>query len=298
MNITLRQLEYVVAVDEHRNFQRAADSCFVSQPGLSAQVAQLEGMLGARLFERGRSGVLVTDAGVVAVAGARRVLTEARDLADAVRAVSAPLTGTLKLGVIPTIAPYLLPNVLPSLKKEFPGLRFLLRESQTSVCLEQLKNGELDVVLLALEVDLEGFEVMPLLEDRFLVAMAVDDPLTKKKRVGDSDLENREVLLLEDGHCLRDQALSVCTRMGASEFGDFRAGGLNTLLEMVGQGLGVTLLPQMAVAQEAERRKGVEVRRFRGREPFRTIGLVWRRESARAEEFHELGRALKKAAKP
>lgn len=293
---SLRQLEYVVAVARERNFQRAADSCFVTQPGLSAQIAALEDLLGTRLFERSRRGVLLTQAGEVAVAAATRVLAQSHDLVEAVKAVSAPLTGTLRLGVIPTIAPYLLPKVLPSLRRNYPELRFWLREAQTSVCLDQLRSGELDLVLLALEVELDGFEVLPLLDDNFLVAMAANDALAKKRVIDDADLNGREVLLLEDGHCLRQQAMSVCSRLGATEQGDFRAGGLATLLEMVAGGAGLTLLPEMAVAMEAERRPNLIVRRFRRPEPLRQVGLVWRKESAREDEFRGLGRALKKAA--
>ena len=200
MNLTLRQLEYFVAVADHRSFQRAAKSCAVSQPGLSAQLAQLEEQLGARLFERSRSGVLITRAGSALLGRARRVLLEARDLEEAARAHTEPLSGELRLGVIPTIAPYLLPGALPAMRAKYPRLRLLLREDQTGRLVEQLWRGELDLLLLALEAPLERLETFELFRDPFLLALPPGHRLARRKRVRERELASEPVLLLEDGH--------------------------------------------------------------------------------------------------
>lgn len=289
---TLRQLEYVVSVADHLSFSRAAAACHVTQPGLSAQIQQLESLLDLRIFERDRRKVLVTPAGQEIVRRARAILAATDELVDATRAHTRPLTGTLRLGVIPTIAAYLLPERLPAVRERYPELRLLLREEQTAVLLRLLAEGKLDVLLLALEADLGDVETLALFEDPFVLATPRAHRLARKKKVSEAELAGEQVLLLDDGHCLRDQALSVCSHAGAAELGDFRASSLTTLAQMVASGLGVTLLPAMAVHVEADPRDDIATVPFAEPVPHRTIGLAWRRTSPRAEEFVLLGRML------
>ncbi|MDJ0853170.1 MAG: LysR substrate-binding domain-containing protein, partial [Myxococcota bacterium] len=204
---TLRQLEYVVAIADHGSFHAAARACHVTQPGLSTQIRQLEELLGLRLFERDRRKVLVTPAGEDLVRRARRVLEEAGHLVEAARVYSRPLCGRLRLGVIPTVAPYLLPRVLPAVRKRYPELVLQLHEGQTAELLDRLQRGELDLLLLALEAKLASVETLALFEDPFVLAAPASHRLATRKRVCEADLANEPLLLLEDGHCLRDQAL-------------------------------------------------------------------------------------------
>jgi LysR family hydrogen peroxide-inducible transcriptional activator len=297
MQPSLRQLECIVAVADHLNFSRAAESIHVTQPALSAQVQQLETMLRLTLFERDRRRVLVTPAGEELVARARRVLAEVGDLVERARILREPFTGTLRLGVIPTVAPYVLPLAFPALRRAFPGLRVLLREGQTSTLVAEALDGRLDLLLLALEADLGGLETRPLYRDPFVLIAPRGTLPAGRKTVRTEELAELDILLLEDGHCLRDQALSVCRSGGARELGDFRASSLNTLVRMVSSGQGATLLPAMAVDHEVHRADGLEVRPFAGRggqggrggTPARTIGLAWRPSSARAEELRAIG---------
>jgi len=288
---TLRQLQYVAAIAEHGSFQAAATACHVSQPGLSAQVRQLEEHLGLPLFERGRKPVLVTAAGAEIVRRAREVLTGVAELEEAARSLAAPLTGPMRLGVIPTLAPFLLPRVLPALRREHPALRLELHEARTEELVAGLGDGQLDLLLLALEAPLGELETRPLFSDPFLLAVPRGHRLASRKRVRERDLAGETVLLLDDGHCLREQALSVCSRAGASELGDFRASSLTTLAQMVASGTGVTLLPELAT-QDAQRRldRDLVLVPFSRPAPKRTVGLAWRRSSPRGEEFEELGK--------
>jgi LysR family hydrogen peroxide-inducible transcriptional activator len=288
MRPTLRQLEYVVAVAEHASFHRAAEACHVSQPGLSAQIKQLESQLGVQLFERDKRRVLITAAGQETVTRARRLLRDCDELVDAARMFDAPLAGPLRLGVIPTIAPYLLPQILPAVRAAHPELRLRLREDQTDKLLAMLDSGELDLLLLALEADLGEVEALPLFRDHFLLAAPADHPLCARDQIDETLLGGEQVLLLEDGHCLRDQALGVCGRVGAHEMGDFRATSLSTLTQMVAGGEAITLLPQLAVAVECARDASFCLRPFREPQPFRTIGLAWRPSSPRAAGYREL----------
>lgn len=293
MSPTIRQLEYVVAVAELRSFHEAARRCHVSQPGLSAQIRQVEETLGVRIFERDRRHVLVTPEGQVIVRQARRVLAEAGELLSAAEGVGGEgLVGTLRMGVIPTVAPYLLPQALPRIRERYPKLRLLLYEGQTHDIVARLHDGKLDLLLLALEADLERAETHPLFRDDFVLAVRSGHPLSKRKRVEDKDLATDEILLLDDGHCLRDQALPVCRRARAREIGDFRAGSLATLAQMVASGLGMTLLPRIAVPVEASRGAGLVTRPFRAPAPFRTIGLAWRPTSVKKRSFVELGELI------
>jgi len=289
---TLRQLEYAVAVADHRHFGRAAAACGVTQPGLSTQLRELEDQLGVVLFERGRAGVVVTPEGQKVTEQARGILGAARELVEVGRALGRPLAGSLRLGVIPTVAPYLLPRVLPGLQGAYPELELLLREDQTARLVEHLAAGELDVLLLALEAELGDSVELPLFRDRFQLVVRRDHALARRRRVRESDLEQTELLLLDDGHCLRDQTLIACRARGARERANFRATSLGTLTQMVASGIAATLLPELALASEVAARADLVAVPFERPEPYRTIGLAWRRGTARAAEFRLLASHL------
>ncbi len=289
MKITLRQLEYLTTLAELRSFHKAASACHVSQPALSTQIKQLEDQLGLKLLERNQRMVLVTLAGEEIVRCAHKVLNGANDLIEAAQILTLPMSGTLRLGVIPTIAPYFLPRVLPKVRKLFPDLRLLLYEEKTDVLVKQLHEGRLDLALLALGVELGNLETMDLFQDRFLLALPGQHPLAKKELVQQTDLFDQEVLLLEDGHCLRDQVWPVCESGGAHELGDFRASSLSTLTQMVSSRVGITLLPEMSLNVEIGRSEHIELRRFQKPEPFRIIGLTWRRSASRKADFQLIG---------
>lgn len=293
MNLpTLRQLEYLVAVADERSFHAAARACHVSQPGLSQQIQQLESLLEVRLFERDRRHVVITPAGQALAERARRLLTGARELVEAAGSFVRPLCGPLRLGVIPTIAPYWLPRVLPQVRRRHPELRLLLREDRTASLVEALEQGELDLLLLALDVPLGSAVSYPLFDDPFVAALPEAHPLARRARLAQRDLAGESVLLLEDGHCLRDHAWAVCQQGGASEWGDFRASSLGTLSQMVASGAGITLLPEMAVPVEADGVDGLVCRPFRAPVPVRRIGLAWRATSPREAEFRMLAGSL------
>jgi len=294
MQPTLRQLEYLVAVADRGSFHAAARACHVSQPGLSAQIQQLEAQLELQLFERNRRRVLLTLGGEEIVRRAREVLASVGQLVEAARVASAPMTGRLRLGVIPTIAPYLLPRVLPRVRARYPDLHFELHEGQTADLLERLRRGELDLLLLALEAPLGNVETLALFRDPFLVAMPASHRLAARKRLSEADLGDDEVLLLEDGHCLRDQALAFCNQAGVEEAADFRATSLPTLVQMVAGGSGVTLLPTLAAPVEGKA-ENLALVSFREPAPYRTIGLAWRPTSSRGGEYRQLGELMKQA---
>ena len=288
---TLRQLEYVVAIADHGSFGAAARACHVTQPGLSSQIQQVEHLLGATLFERDRRKVLVTRVGEEIVARARDVLLRVDHMVEASEALERPFSGEIALGVIPTVAPYLLPEVLPRARVRYPDLRFRLHEGQTHELLALLDRGELDLLLLALEADLGNVATASLFEDPFVLAVPEGHRLAKRRSVTEGGLAGEPMLLLTDGHCLRDQALSLCTQAGVREASDFRASSLPTLVQMVAGGAGMTLLPSLSLAVEGKT-PGISVVRFRKPAPHRTIGVAWRPSSPRAGEFEELGAAL------
>jgi len=298
MNVpTIRQLECFVAVSDTLNFRLAADRCFITQPALSAQVQQLEQLLGTQLFERNRRSVLPTAAGTALVDGARRILSDLNDLTESAQSFGSPLTGTLRIGVIPTVAPYVLPAAMAHVAKRHPKLRILLREGQTEDLVTALHEGSLDVLLLALEADLRGATTMELRKDTFVLAVPPNHRLHQRKRVRMSDLAGEQVLLLEDGHCLRTQTLPLCTTAGACEVGDFRASSLTTLVQMVAAGVGVTLLPEMSIAAEALPTRDLGIVPIAGG-PSRTIGLCWRPTSMRTPEFRLLGETIRSGTTP
>ena len=274
--VSLRQLQYAVAVADTLSFRAAAERCHVAQPSLSAQLAQLEEALGVRIFERDRRRVMLTTAGREVIDRARRVLREADDLVQTAARAADPLGGRLAIGVIPTISPYLLPAVAPALRKAYPRLTIIWREDKTADLVRALQTGTLDAALLALEADLGDVEREVIAKDAFVLATPPRHPLgVSASAARTAELREAPVLLLDDGHCFRDQALAVCSRARVRE-GEFRATSLSTLAQMVAGGAGVTLLPELAVPTEVTR-SGLRVRAFADPVPFRTIGLVWRR---------------------
>jgi len=288
---SLRQLQYAVAVAETGSFRKAAEVCHVAQPSLSFQLALLEQQLGVVLFERRKKGTLVTSAGAPLITQMRVVLTAADDLLDAARASSDPLAGELELGVIPTVSPYSLPLLVGPLRDALPRLAVRWVEDKTPNLRDALAEGRLDGALLAIEADIGDVEVYPVLKDRFMLAAPLGHPLAKSKRpLKLDDLHDAPVLLLDDGHCLRDQALPLCHAAKARTL-ELRATSMATLVQMVASGLGVTLVPELALPVE-NRLGGLAVRAFANPQPFRTIGLVWRRHSPRAATLRAVGKAM------
>jgi len=285
---TLRQFQYAVAVAESLSFRRAAERCHVSQPSLSAQLAQLENALGVRLFERDRRRVLLTAPGRDIIERARAVLRETDDLVELARRAGDPLNGTLRVGVLPTISPYLLTRLRRALRGSYPGLTVIWIEDKTSVLMRSLDAGKLDAALLALESDIGDVEKEIVGYDPFVLATPANHPLgARSVPARPSELRGASVLLLDDGHCFREQALAFCSSARAHEL-EFRATSLPTLAQMVADGVGVTLLPRLAVPTEA-RRAEICVRPFAEPAPGRTIGIVWRKRSP-------LGPALRQVA--
>ena len=276
---TLRQLQYLAAVAETGSFRRAAERCAVSQPALSAQIAAVEAGLGVRLFERDRRRVLPTAAGQELLDRARRLLVDADDLTEAARRLGDPLAGTVRVGVIPTISPYLLPEVVPALRRKQPRLNVQWIEDKTDVLAARLHEGSLDGALLAMEPRLGEFAHEIIGDDPFLLAAPRTHPLAATRAPARlADLRGAGVLLLDDGHCLRDQALAVCAKGEAEELG-FRATSLATLVQMVASGAGVTLLPRLAAPAES-RRTDLALRAFAAPSPHRTLALIWRPHAA------------------
>jgi LysR family hydrogen peroxide-inducible transcriptional activator len=296
---TLRQLEYIVAVAEEGHFGRAALRCAVSQPALSKQIAEAEGLLGVRLFERSRPQVRVTVEGVQLIEQARRVLMEARELAHVVQTARGEAVGAIQLGCIPTLAPYVLPGLMSGLREATPGLKVGLVEAKTDALLQGLRAGRLDVLLLALPVDgTDGLEVEPVWEDPFVLALPQGHPLEEDGSAAELDvLKGWELLLMEEGHCFRSHALDVCTT-ASGKVSVIAASSMTTLVLMVEQGMGATLLPQSALEVELGRAQGVVVRAFRAPAPRRSVGLCWRSGSALTEIIKALRAALLSRPRP
>ena len=284
---SLRHLRHLVALAEHRHFGRAAAACLVTQSALSASLKALEAVLDASLIERSKRSVMVTPLGRDMVARASLILRHVDDLVDAAGGVE-PLCGELRLGVIPTIGPFLLPRVLPALRDAHPELSLYLREDQTAALLDRLASGDLDAMLLAFPYPCGKVETMIFADDPFLVAMPLGHPLAAHERIDQRALADETLLLLEDGHCLRDQAIAACNLEGAEKAGAFQATSLHTLVQMVDNRLGLTLLPKMAVDAGITRGTRVTVRSLAG-SVSREIGLVWRGSSSRGPEFALLG---------
>jgi LysR family hydrogen peroxide-inducible transcriptional activator len=275
--MNLRDLQYLTAVAELKHFGKAAAACHTSQPTLSMQLKKLEEMLGITLFERSNKRVMITPIGEAIVERAQRILREAEEITATAKMAQNPYAGKFRLGVFPTLAPYFLPLAIPSLRKKFPQLQLLLVEEKTPALLEKLKAGTLDAALLALPIAEDGLETAPLFDDPFLLAVPHNHTLAKRKIIRQNDIADECLLLLEDGHCLRAQALEVCHMAGASEQQEFRATSLETLRHMVTAGVGITLIPRLAM----QKKDGIAYIPFAKPAPSRTIGLVWRKISAR-----------------
>ena len=291
---TLRQLEYLVAVADHGTFGSAADACHVSQPAMSAQIAELEQRLGITLFERDRRGARVTPEGEAVVVAARRVIDEAAQLVRIASDRRGDLVGELSLGVIPTMAPYLLPTAVREIRRRYPSAELKLRELRTVELVDALLAGTLDLGLLASPVpELErGVDFVELARDPFVLALPEGHPFAGSSRIPQSALSGLPMLLLEDGHCLRVHAENACSQIGAGTLGSIQATGLPSLSQMVAAGMGATLLPACAVEVEARPGSGLTTRRLRRPEPYRTVVLAWRANSPRAERFEAIAEGL------
>jgi len=290
---TPRQLRYLVALAEHGHFGRAAQACGVTQSTLSAGLKELEATLGVTLVERTRRSVLVTPLGQQVVERARRLLAETEDLVELARAGRDPLAGRLRLGVIPTIGPYLMPPALARLKRAFPKLQLYLREEQTAPLLEKLAAGALDLVLIALPYDTGDLEIMTIAEDEILLAAPAGHVLAGQPLVKDAQLRDQPLMLLEDGHCLRAHALEACNLTGAGRNEIFQGTSLRTLVQMVASGLGLTLVPRIAVTAELPPGGAVCAVPLGPGRHARTLALAWRRGGAQADAYRRLGAVLK-----
>ena len=280
-DLKLKDLRYLVAVADTRHFGRAAERSFVSQPTLSAQLKKLEEYLGVQLIERAPKRVALTAAGEEIVERARRILEASEEIVELAKGHRDPLAGRIKLALLPTIEPYLLPNVAAKLRKQLPRLELMLYEYQTDPMLEKLHSGEIDVGILALPVQSDGLDSQELYKEPFTVAMPAGHKLAQRSSIKVDDLAHETLLLLEDGHCLRDQALDICSSTDVHEKQDFRATSLETLRQMVASGVGITLLPELAGRGAYGAARGVTIKPFAKPVPTRTIGAVWRKSTAR-----------------
>jgi len=294
---TLRQLQYLKLLSEHGSFSRAAEAAHVTQPTLSAGIQELEKILGTPVVDRNRSGVIFTAAGEEAIARASAILANTEDLVQAARGAGQPLSGRFRLGVIPTVAPFLLPKALPMLRQRFPKLRLFLREDLTHRLIAGLKSGALDAALIALPYDMTGLDWAHVDDDELMAAFPANHPLTASKKVSAEGMEGEELILLEDGHCLREHALAACG-LAPPKHGDeesFAATSLPTLVQMVGSGLGVSFLPAMAVDAGLADAAHVSVRPLDAEDASREIVVAWRAGSSRAIEGRLLAEVLQGA---
>jgi len=292
-NITFKQMKYFEALVQHGHFGRAAAACSISQPALSVQIREMELELGAPLFERGARLVRLTALGEDVARRVRAILAAVEELGDVARADGQGLSGRLRLGVIPTIGPYLLPRVIGALSQAHPGIEFHVRETLTERLIGEMLEGRLDTAIVALPVSERTLEEVPLFEESFVLVRPAQDA---DKPVPDAeDLREMRLLLLEEGHCFRDQALTFCNLRTATPREALDASSLSTLVQMVGAGVGVTLIPEMAVPVET-RSAEVSIARFRAPEPTRRVGMIWRRSSPLAPQLHRLAEVVRAAA--
>lgn len=292
--MTLQELRYLVAVADQRSFIRAAEACHVGQPTLSTQLKKLEEILGVTLFERNKHRLIPTPIGEMIIEQARSALDVVARIKELAHLGLDPMTGPLRLGVIPTLGPYLLPCLLPRMRALFPQLHLFLREDLTANLLERLRKGRLDALLLALPVRGGDLEAMELFREPFTVALPVGHPLTAKRAIREKELAGQNVLLLEEGHCMRDQALAICGAGLSDEREELKATSLETLRQMVAAGIGCTLLPKLAAMPGVGSVQGdlVEIRPFAPPAPFRTIGIVWRQRYPRDATVRGLAKLI------
>ncbi|ABR73769.1 DNA-binding transcriptional regulator OxyR [Actinobacillus succinogenes] len=295
--MNIRDLEYLVSLAEFKHFRRAADACNVSQPTLSGQIRKLEDELGITLLERTSRKVLFTQSGLLLVAQAKQVLREVKLLKEMASNQGKDMTGPLHVGVIPTVGPYLLPYIMPVLKESFPELELFLYEAQTNQLVDQLETGRLDCAIVAMVVETEPFIQVPLFNEKMLIAVSEAHPWAKEKNIPLDYLKGTEVLMLDDGHCLREQALGYCFAAGASENSHFQATSLEMLRNMIAANAGVTLMPELAVLNEGQRR-GVKYIPCINPEPQRTIALIYRPGSPLRARYERVANAVKKAVRP
>ncbi|KCZ55630.1 LysR family transcriptional regulator [Hyphomonas beringensis] len=294
---TLRQLQYLVALGETGSFSRAAEACHVTQPTLSAGIKELEEMLGVKLAEREARGAKLTHAGQLAVTRATALINDAHALVQTVQSAGALLTGPFHLGAIPTIAPFVLPAAVRALSETYPNLKLYLHEDKTSRLIDQLRTRTLDAALIALPWDVHGVETLPLFDDEFLFAAPINHPLAKKNGLSPEDLANEDILLLEDGHCLRDHALSICRMKTGENKGQVAATSLGTLVNMIAGGLGVSLLPKLATDNGLATGPDVALREFVRPVIGRQIGIAWRTGSPREADARKIGEIVKTAVR-
>ncbi len=295
--MNLRDLRYLVALADHKHFGKAAGASFVSQPTLSTQIKKLEDELGMALIERNPRNVLLTEVGEAVVARARIMLREADEIKNIARRARDPEAGSLRLGIFPTLGPYLLPHVVPAIVKRFPKLEMQLFEEKTATILTRLHEGTLDAGILALPIHDDSLHVEFLFEETFVLATPRSHPLAKAKKIKLDDLAEENLMLLDEGHCLRDQALEVCRLAGAGERSGFRATSLETLRHMVAANAGTTLLPALAVHSPAPETDNVVLVPFATPQPHRRIAMVWRRTSALTAFLYRLAPILKAVPK-
>ena len=289
--LTLRQMRYFKALASARHFGKAAELVHVSQPALSAQIMEMENHLGVKLVERSRSGVFLTRKGEEVLARTRAILAEVDQLELSARTSSGTLEGRIRIGVIPTLAPYLVPRLVPHLRQVYPAIEIELKESVTSRLVADLGEGLLDAVVAALPIETDGLSTKPLFSDRFYMAMADDERNILMSPLTEDQVDVEQLLLLEEGHCLRDQALAVCSTAGKRRLVSFGATSMTTLLQMVANGMGMTLIPEIAIATEAAR-NSIRIVPFAAPEPAREIGLIWRRSSPRERDMEALAAAI------
>jgi LysR family hydrogen peroxide-inducible transcriptional activator len=294
--ITIRQMRYFEALASTRHFGKAANLVNVSQPALSAQIAEMENFLEIRLVERSRSGAFLTAEGQELLPEIRSILESIDRLQSRVKTGQGPLRGRLRLGIIPTVAPYLVPRLVPDVRQHYPDLNIELKESLTATCLDDLKHGKLDCAIVALPVPAEGIEAEMLFEDRFLIASAADESTILISPMTEDNVDVERLLLLEEGHCLRDQALAVCGTAAGRRVANYGATSMATLLQMVSHGMGITLIPEIAVRAEGARNR-MRIVPFAEPQPSRRIGLVWRSSaSAKRRDFEALAKVVRKSA--
>lgn len=289
---TIKQMGYLVALNETGHFGRAAESCFVSQPAFSVAIKELESILNVQLVDRTNKSVTITAIGKRIIQQAQLCLRDAEGLLEIVKDYQSPLTGMLKMGVIPTIAPFLLPKVLPAIRKNFPKLELYFKEDQSEKIYHQLMSGQLDILLMALPYEMKNIEQLVLFKDKFLLASRTKSHIVDPENYKFNQLDSESILLLEEGHCLRDHALSACKLRKPEKISRFSASSLFTLVQMVESDLGITFLPEMAVGSALLRGTKIKLTELQEKS-YREIGLVWRKGSARSEEFEQLAEYIR-----
>lgn len=287
--MNIRNLKYLVSLVEHQHFGKAAEACFVSQPALSMQIQKLEEVLGIKLLERTNKSVLFTEDGLVIAERARNILNQVEEVREFAKLAKDPYSGKLKIGIFPTLAPYLLPLIIPTLSRKFPKLSFYLIEEQTALLTEKLKTGKLHAAFLALPITEKNFTTTPLFDEEFLLAVPGSHSLAKLKTVKQNDLNSKTLLLLEEGHCMREQALALCQKSNANETHNFRATSLETLRHMVAAGVGMTLMPKLA----CNTTKNISYVPFNMPKPVRSICLAWRETSVKHQLLEEISNQIK-----